>query len=131
MVELLVRETPCRDHPEEEWLTLKEDGVVILSICTGALKSYASSFRGRDMIQLPRATAPPDTPSDPRDLGAMWSETWSSLRCWVGSIASRVDDLERAEEARKTRRPLLPPPPKRHQGSGHDDTYSHSIDPDV
>jgi len=35
------------------------------------------------------------------------------------------------EEARKTRRPLLPPPPKRHQGSGHDDTYSHSIDPDV
>src|SRR6266542_2061173 len=102
MVELLVRETPCRDHPEEEWLTLKEDGVVILSICTGALKSYAASFRGRDLIQLPRVTPSPDTPSDLRDLNVTGPIAWAALRRWIGSVASRVDELERVEKTRKT-----------------------------
>ncbi len=102
MVELLVLETPCRDHPEEEWLTLKEDGVVLLSICTGALKSYANRARGQDLIQLPRATPSPDTPSHPEDLDSARLLASSAMRRWLSRLASRVGELERAEAARKT-----------------------------
>jgi len=51
-VELVVRDFPCRDHPNEEWLTLRVDGCEIMGLCTAALKSLAQGMRGKDLINI-------------------------------------------------------------------------------
>lgn len=49
-VELLVRETPCEDHPNEEWITLKIDGFEVLSMCMGLFKVITKESRGKDIL---------------------------------------------------------------------------------
>ena len=51
-VELLVRDTPCADHPDEEWIEFCIGGNVVFAMCTGAFKAFARMMRGKDMLAV-------------------------------------------------------------------------------